>query len=282
MKRKIQRNRREMQANAMKKRTRRKIIRKSSIPLRRPVPSTHSASRKKFTSEGWYYVLSGDESNDSDEFSTLFNPVDQTIVKKVWEATSEDMMKSENDVNSKTTVYHPVASPSTFPMLDEPMMIYGSMQSASRKQPEKTNLPHEWNSCDDTTLDPTDSRLQVEFSPHVSHQQHKRIFNNNETASTGGLKFGKGDFNVQSNERRMDADVTEIPFSLQQNAKEDTTGNQKLTTEDKSKKLASTHTCNSEFEDEEENTEKYQEPQTEDANCDENDSSEQTNEINPE
>ena len=126
----------------------RKIIRKSSMLIRKEVTSTHIPSKKRFTSEGWYYVLSGDETDESDEFSKTVDPYDQAIVDNIWKDDIQKNIGYEKEQRKKNTrIYHPVASPSTFPIEDEPFTIYGSMHSAINKQTQNMDTsPHGWKS----------------------------------------------------------------------------------------------------------------------------------------
>ena len=135
---------------------------------RRKVEATYIPSRKTWTSEGWNYIPSEQDSDDSDEFSRQVNPDDQEIIQHLW--------KTEKENRRKKTVYHPVASPSTFLMDEEPLTIYGSSHSAMKKDPKEMikSIEQGWNSSDDTTPDPSDSRLHVEFSPNLDENEMEK------------------------------------------------------------------------------------------------------------
>ena len=140
---------------------------------RRKVTETFVPSRKKFQSEGWNYV-GNSGSSDNDEFSHIVDPDDQKLIDQIHQEELDAQMKSGKYYTKKPTVYHPVASPSTFHLNDEPLTIYGSMHSATlkgKKGQKEEKVPEGWHSCDDNTPDANDSRLTVQFSPEFGKDE---------------------------------------------------------------------------------------------------------------
>ena len=150
------------------KRTTKGWQKKKLIPRR--AQETHILSTKKWTSEGWDYILSSEDNNESDEFLKEVDPIDQQFINELWEdekSKKKSQAKSQEKEKMKKAIYHPVASPFTFSPEDEPMMMYGSMCSAMKKDHPKypSSLQQGWNSSDDRTPDASDIQLTVEFSP---------------------------------------------------------------------------------------------------------------------
>ena len=137
------------------------------IPMKKKAQATHIPLTKKWSSQGWDYIVDDEHNNDGDEFSQVVDPEDQGLLDNLWEHEKK-----------KRAVYHPVASPYIFPTEDKPLRIYGSTYSAMNKDRKKCNtFGRGWNSSDDTTPDASDTRLLVEFSPDLENGKHHPTHN---------------------------------------------------------------------------------------------------------
>ena len=155
------------------------------IPMKKKAQATHIPLRKKWSSQGWDYVVDNEDDNDGHEFSPVVDPEDQGLLDNLWE-----------DEKKKRAVYHPVASPYIFPTEDEPLRIYGSTYSAMNKDSKKCNtLAHGWNSADDTTPDASDTRVLVEFSPNLENGKHQQTDN-----TDGQCRRKEDDYVIDINE----------------------------------------------------------------------------------
>ena len=164
------------------------------------------------------------------KFSQEVNPDDQALIDKLWKEQCEATTMNSKKKLKQVAIYHPVASPCTFSMAEEePLRIYGSMYSATKKDGKKRKVtPMHWNSSEDKTPDPTDVHLNVEFSPQLDDIN---IQDSNAAEVRRGMNFtAQRGQDRQSSMQIVDDESTEM--SEQLNLQNPTESNEMITIPD--------------------------------------------------